>query len=89
MAFPATVSISFSLPRAKMTVEAVHTFEKPATCQRSEQEFFLPYYGIPESALGYPGASSWPRLLYGGGILGMCVAGFYARSRLRRKRADA
>jgi hypothetical protein len=83
--FPATVNISFSLPRAKLTVESDHTFGKPTTCQRSEQEFSLPYYGIPESALGYPGASWWPRwLVYVACVVALCLAGFYVRSRRSR-----
>ena len=45
--FPSRVRVAFS--RAKMTVEIVHTFEQPTTCQRSEAEFFLPNYGISES----------------------------------------
>jgi hypothetical protein len=83
--FPATVSISFSLPRTNLKVESVDTFGKPTTCQRSEQEFSLPYYGIPESALGYPGASWWPRwLMYVACVVALCLAGFYVRSRRSR-----
>jgi hypothetical protein len=85
--FPSKVHIAFSLARAKLTVDSVYTFEKPTTCQRSEEEFFLPYYGISENALGYFGASSWPRWLgYGLGLVSVCLAGFYARSRFRRNR---
>ena len=84
--FPETVNISFSLPRAKLKVESVHTFGKPTTCQRSEQEFSLPYYGIPESALGYPGSSWWPRwFMYLSCLVAICLAGFYVRYRLSRK----
>ena len=61
--FLETVNISFSLPRAKLKVESVHTFGEPTTCQRSEQEFSLLYYGMSERTLGYPGSSWWPRSL--------------------------
>lgn len=87
--FPSKVHIAFSLARAKLTVDSVYTFEKPTTCQRSEEEFFLPYYGISENALGYFGASSWPRWIVSAGCL--CAAGlalFYVRIRRRRKLAD-
>jgi len=87
--FPETVSDSSSIPRAKLKLESVDTFGKPTTCQRADQEFYLPYYGIPESALGYPGTSLWPRLLaYGAGIFGLGLVGVYARSRLRRKHTE-
>ena len=85
--FPSRVRVAFS--RAKMTVEIVHTFEQPTTCQRSEAEFFLPHYGISESALGLPGTLWWPRwLLYGGSLLGLGLVVLFARSRFRRKRAE-
>jgi hypothetical protein len=84
--FPATIRVSFSLQHGKLKVESVNTFGKPTTCQRSEQEFFLPYYGIPENALGLPGGSPWPRwLVYGGSLFGLALVGFLARSWLRRK----
>ena len=87
--FPATVTITCSLRQATLSVESVHTLGRPTTCERSEQEFFLPYYGISESALGYLGASSWQRwLLYGFGLSCVCLAAFYVRSRIRRKSAE-
>ena len=88
--FPLRVRIAFSLPRAKMTVEIVHTFEKPTTCQPSEEEFFLPYYGISESALGYFGTSSWPRWIVSAGCLVRRVWHYsmWKQIRRRRKRAE-
>jgi hypothetical protein len=87
--FPSKVHTAFSLPRAKTSVDIVHTLENPTTCQRSEEEFYLPYYGISENALGYFGASSWPRWIVSAGCL--CAAGlalFYVRIRRRRKLAE-
>jgi hypothetical protein len=88
--FPATVAISFSRPAAKLAVDDVHTFDKPTTCERSENEFFLPYYGIPESALGLPATPWWrPWLLYGGSLLGLGLVVYFASSWFRRKRLEA
>jgi hypothetical protein len=87
--FPATVTISFTLSRAKLTVDSVQTLGKPTTCERSEAEFYLPYYGIPESALGYLGVPWWRRwLIYGASLASLCLAGFVATLWLRRRRVS-
>lgn len=86
VSFPSRVRVAFS--RAKMTVEIVHTFKKPTTCQRPQAEFFLPHYRLSESALGLPGTLWWPRwLLYGGSLLGLDLVGLFVTSWLRRKRS--
>jgi hypothetical protein len=84
VSFPHTVTILSTSPRTQSRSQFTYTFEKPTTCQRADEEFYLPHYNIPESALGYAQASPWPRiLLVGGGIVGL--AGFYLLSRRWRK----
>jgi hypothetical protein len=89
VAFPETAKITSYTPRNKYRIKVVFTLGKPGACRRPEAEYELPYYGIAESALGYPDASPWPRVLgIGAGVLGL-GGGLFAASRIRRGRAES
>jgi hypothetical protein len=85
--FPESVRIGIGFPAHQSKTEMTLTFGAPTHCERSEREFYLPHYGISESALGYPDGSIGPRIVLGCfGLSGL--VGIYGFTWFSRRRAD-
>ncbi len=57
--FPKTVATTMKFPQYTQTETL--TIEPPHPCTRSDAEFYLPYYGIPESVVDVTRTNPWVR----------------------------
>lgn len=58
--------------------QAVYQFEPPTIPHRDAREFYLPFYGIPESVLGFPPDQPAPKSLHPAIIAAWTLAGLSA-----------
>lgn len=58
--FPKLVNEKFTQPKI-YDESRTYRYENPHPCTRSNDEFYLPYYGFPESVVDVTRASSWVR----------------------------
>ena len=63
--FPKKIEITSSVKSDTLSthMERFYEFGLPSTCNRREDEFFLPYYGIPEAVLGSSPPKQWYKVL--------------------------
>ncbi len=60
-AFPKTIVVNAMLAKFKYVNKQTLTVGEPRLCTRTDAEFYLPYYGIPESVVDVTWTSSWVR----------------------------
>ncbi|GIW94897.1 MAG: hypothetical protein KatS3mg110_2938 [Pirellulaceae bacterium] len=79
--------------REKAYDETAYMYDPPGPARCAKEEYYLEYYGIPESALLSRSPRRWPvMLLYWGGIIGVVIASaaiLWYSHRRRRKEARA
>lgn len=84
---PVTVESDWYLPRADFHRHAVFTFTEPQRPRRADDEYYLTYYGIPETALvaqASGGSAIW-RTLAILGSLGILAAVYFVLRVLERR----
>jgi hypothetical protein len=88
--FPLVVTYNYILDKGKAKHVYTCTFQPPGPSQRAQEEYFLPFYGIPESVLDPGSRRSWVRVgLVAFGLTGIGVALWLSRRLRRGKLAKA